>query len=1040
LVVIFAFADLELDVALYQLRKQGEVVKLAPKAFDLLLYLIQHRTRVVSKAELLDQLWPGEHVTESVLHSNVAAVRKALQSERSLSKLIQTVHGRGYHFVAPVEESEEAAVAPRETGLFIGRQDVMGELRADLDQVFSGRGRVAMLVGEPGIGKTRTAEELADQARQRGALVAEGRCHEGEGVPAFWPWVQVLRDIVSELPGVRLREQLGAGAPDIAPLLPEIRQRLPDLPEPDSLEPPQARFRLFDSVSTFFRRTGRARPLVLFLDDLHWVDEPTLRLMHFLAREMRDSRVLLLGAYREAELRRQHPLAVVLGELAREPHFRRIPLRGLGESDVSRFIERVAGRDAPDALVRRIFELTEGNPFFICEMVRLLGAEGRLDAEGPQTPPSLGLPQGVLEVIGRRLDRLSDECQRVLTLAAVIGREFAVGVLQQTAGVPKDALLELLDEAAAARIVSDRASAGGSAMPLPLGHYVFSHALIREALYDELTGPQRVRLHRRVAEVLEAACGAAADSHLPELAHHFFQAAPGGDVERAVDYGVRAAEQSLEILAWEESVAHYERVLQVQELTVPADDARHGELTLGLAQALWRAGSYPRARQTFQQVIEIARRFGDGVLLARAVLGMGGWPQFRADEPPGGPADEYRALLEETLEQLGEEETALRARLLSRLAEQISMEARESYSQEAVALARESGDPDALFGALYSRLAALLGPDDVRRRLGVATELLDLAIRSGSKEKVFMARESRIRSLLALGDIPGADREIEACQELAEQLRLPIYRHSLSRFRMARALGDGRFDEAERLNQLILELGRRADDASADLLFAVMSGWLQHYRGELLPTLELIETLVDRVPFIGPVSWAFAAFLCAELDRPEPARRHFERVAANDLADVPRDEAWLITLAVASEACAYLGDRRRAQTLYELLLPYADLLVSHQHMRVYLGSVEYPLARLAATRGERERAEAHYRAAMESSQRIGARPHLARTQYHYARMLLDAETVSRDQLGRARELLARAEAAARELGMNHLVELARRSAGYSRSRDVSKSV
>jgi DNA-binding winged helix-turn-helix (wHTH) protein len=159
--VIFAFADLELDVALYQLRKRGGVVKLAPKAFDLLLYLIQHRTRVVSKAELLDQLWPGEHVTESVLHSNVAAVRKALQSERSRSKLIQTIHGRGYHFVAPVEEREEAAIAPREAGLFIGRQDVMGELRADLDQVFSGRGRVAMLVGEPGIGKTRTAEELA---------------------------------------------------------------------------------------------------------------------------------------------------------------------------------------------------------------------------------------------------------------------------------------------------------------------------------------------------------------------------------------------------------------------------------------------------------------------------------------------------------------------------------------------------------------------------------------------------------------------------------------------------------------------------------------------------------------------------------------------------------------------------------------------------------------------------------------------------------------------------------------------------------------
>ena len=159
-------------------------------------------------------------------------------------------------------------------------------------------------------------------------------------------------------------------------------------------------------------------------------------------------------------------------------------------------------------------------------------------------------------------------------------------------------------------------------------------------------------------------------------------------MERAIEYGVRAAEQALELLAWEESVAHYERVLQVEKLAVPADDARRGELTVGLAQALWRAGSYPRARQAFQQAIDIARRLGDGRLLARAVLGMGGWPQFRADEPPGGPAEEYRVLLEEALERVGEGEIALRARLLSHLADQISMQAREAHSQRAVALAR----------------------------------------------------------------------------------------------------------------------------------------------------------------------------------------------------------------------------------------------------------------------------------------------------------------------------------------------------------------
>jgi hypothetical protein len=242
---------------------------------------------------------------------------------------------------------------------------------------------------------------------------------------------------------------------------------------------------------------------------------------------------------------------------------------------------------------------------------------------------------------------------------------------------------------------------------------------------------------------------------------------------------------------------------------------------------------------------------------------------------------------------------------------------------------------------------------------------------------------------------------------------------------MARALADGHLEEAERLNGEILELGRKADDTTAEFLFAVLSGWLQYLRGELIPTRELIESLLDRVALVGPISLAFAAFLHAELDEPDGARLHFDRLASGEFADVPRNEAWLMTLSVAAEACAYLDDQRRAGALYDLLAPYADLIVSHQHMRVYLGSVEYVLGRLAETREERERAAAHYEAAMESSRRIGARPHLARTQYAYARMLLNAAPISGDEQGRIREMLAGAEVTARELGMKRLLDLVR---------------
>jgi tetratricopeptide (TPR) repeat protein len=242
---------------------------------------------------------------------------------------------------------------------------------------------------------------------------------------------------------------------------------------------------------------------------------------------------------------------------------------------------------------------------------------------------------------------------------------------------------------------------------------------------------------------------------------------------------------------------------------------------------------------------------------------------------------------------------------------------------------------------------------------------------------------------------------------------------------MARALGDGRLDDAERLNREILVLGRKADDSAGELVFAMLTGWFQYLRGERLPTRELIESLLEQVAFAGPISLAFAAFLHAELEEPESARRQFDRLAAGDFTDVPRDETWLMTVSVAAEACAFLGDQRRAETLYELLLPYADLVVSHQHLRVYLGSVEYVLGRLAETRGERERAAIHYEAAIGSNQRIGARPHLARTEYAYARMLLQTDPIASDEHGRARDLLARAEATARELGMTRLVELVR---------------
>ncbi len=275
---------------------------------------------------------------------------------------------------ASVSATATAAAAAREaanpldrlaSGVFVGRDAEVAKLRSGLDAALAGRGRILLLVGEPGIGKTRTSEELVTYARMRGAQVLWGRCYEGEGAPPYWPWVQVIRAYVHDCDPQTLASEMGPGAADIAAVVSEVRARLPGLAEPSRLEPDQARFRLFDGVASFLRSAARRQPLVLVLDDLHWADKASLLLLQFLARELGTDRLLLLGTYRDVELRRQHPLAEALAELARNPLCERILLRGLVRNDVARFIEATAGNVPADALVEAVFRETEGHPFFV---------------------------------------------------------------------------------------------------------------------------------------------------------------------------------------------------------------------------------------------------------------------------------------------------------------------------------------------------------------------------------------------------------------------------------------------------------------------------------------------------------------------------------------------------------------------------------------------------------------------------------------------------------------------------------------------------
>ncbi|MCH8207119.1 MAG: protein kinase, partial [Chloroflexi bacterium] len=479
----------------------------------------------------------------------------------------------------PVEVDGTNVLDSLAGGVFAGRQDEVGQMKDALEDALSGSGRLMMLAGEPGVGKTRTAQELAVYAGLRGARVVWGRCYEGDGAPPFWPWVQAIRSI-TQMAGVEhLRSAMGAGAWDIAEIVPEVRQRLGDLETPPALDDPQqARFRLFDSMATFLKNITRDRPLTLILDDLHEADKPSLLLLEFLAREMGSSRLLVIGTYRDAELTRRHPLSQTLGELAKESAFHRIQLRGMGREDVKRFIELTAGIEPSTQLVRAVYSHTDGNPLFVNEVVRLLVQEGGL-ARGQQakaTTEVLRIPEGVREAIGRRLDRLSEESNRALTVASVVGRSFSLDQLVRLIeDQTEDRLLEALEEALGARIIEE--------LPQAVGHYQFTHALVRHTLADELSTTRRVRLHARIAEVLEDLYGADADAHSEEIAYHLGEAASAGSGGKLVHYSLTAGEQALASHAHEEAVTHFERALSAKE-GEPVD-AETATLLFGLGRA-----------------------------------------------------------------------------------------------------------------------------------------------------------------------------------------------------------------------------------------------------------------------------------------------------------------------------------------------------------------------------------------------------------------------------------------------------------------------
>jgi predicted ATPase len=613
------------DTDTFELRRSGEAVEVQPRVLSLLIFLLENRDRAVTKEEILDAVWPDTATSEGSLTRAVSFARAALGEGQSDAEIIRTVRGRGYSIGVPVE-LEDGPRQPKSSddpkSNFLCRDKELALARSALLQAIGGSGQVLLVVGEPGIGKTRLAEEVSSIATERGALACWGRCPEEEGAPSYWPWVQVLRAFVAARGAESVRAHLGERAIELRELLPEIRYELEDLGPPEHESATQARFRLFDAVTSLLLAAATRQPLVVLLDDLQSADPASLALLRFLAPSLRGARILVVATYRDAEVVPGDPLEATLAELVRSQRPQRtIFLRGLTQSCVRHFTHKFTEIEPTDELVEALYERTEGNPLFLIELLEWLSTrDGEEDARTPLDVRRARVPEGVRHVIGRRLDALSDECQHVVQIAAVIGLEFSMPVLAPACELPEDAVLEHLETAERRRVVEP--VRGGR------GRFWFTHALIAETLRAQLGSASRARAHQRIGKILEKLYasprgdgtenGEIPGPQLAELAHHFGEAAVVGELDKALDYASRAADYALSVLAFEEAVEAYERVLSLVDSGAALAPAARSRVLISLAEAQQGSGDRKAARRSIEQVMERARVTEDSALFAAA--------------------------------------------------------------------------------------------------------------------------------------------------------------------------------------------------------------------------------------------------------------------------------------------------------------------------------------------------------------------------------------------------------------------------------------
>jgi DNA-binding CsgD family transcriptional regulator len=922
------------------------------------------------------------------------------------------------HRLADASPSPPSGVNPIYGRTFVGREAELQQLCTAFDAASDDQGALALVVGEPGIGKTALCEQLAAYVVAQSGRTLIGHCYEaGSLALPYLPFLEALRPYVRECDPIQLSQDLGGGAAEVARLFPEIRDRLPVELRPPG-DPEEDRWRLFQAMSDLLRSVATHQPLLLVLEDLHWADRGTLDLLLHLARTVPDTRVLVLGTYREVEVDLDRPLSTTLAELRRVRELPRLLLRGLSEAEVRCMVDGVTGQEVRGSLILAVHRQTEGNPLFVQEVVRYLVEEGLLSQQNEwrtgERLPDMPIPDGVRDVIGKRLSRLSRECVGLLTLGAVVGRDFRLDILQQVAGQSDEPFITGLEEATRVGVLEEQAHVGGV-------HYHFAHALFRQSLYEGLSAPRRLRVHQQVAHTLEAEYAERREEHAAELAEHFAQSTDPGDLEKAVSYGELAARQATAVYAYGDAVRLLQVALEVQRVLDPNERVRRCDLLLALGHARMHLGE-PRvaADAIAPEAFELAEGLGDNARAAHACqIALEALHRDSTLSPAtlefrrwAERADRYAA--EGTIDRAYADIALGRVRIAQdRRAEGVAL------LQGALDQARKLNDRDLLFTAVWQSLRNLISPRHWREAMELAEEFTQRSrdgLRNRTKGQVL---EFCGAALLYSGDRDGAERAFHELRQVAEQYRGVGDRgdagnelQALS-FEGVLAVMDGRLDDAVALGEMLVERAQLLGYVSLACIALRGMGRALMYRGRF----QEVE------PPGMPVSWK--PLLLAHAGRKEEATTSLaviHRTLQTETGSVD-PLAYSPDLGTLLEAAVMVGNRQIAAQIAPLLADAPGAVAVNPTV-----CVQRVVADAYALLSEPDKALFHYQRAIEICTRMRFRPELALARLGLAELLLDEALAPTFSQGEREEALGYLDLAFEDLGAMKMAPALERAA------------